>query len=296
MAAAVGDSLDLSGRGYAQDPSAPDPVRPHPGDTVAAPRDEFTDLFNYDAQIDDVFRDTNDDGARDSRGNDQDEGRGLGIDEEVKVRKPRPKQAKLDENRLLGPKGLPELRKITKNRLKFRGKGHELWLDELFPKAKFADGLSIIEKVGHSRRMQIMRREWIDEERHPRATTPPADDVVSNDDANDGTGDAFMSGAQQTAVEDDGPLFVEQDEPNRPANNQRGEHDTQDSDGAQIPNENSAGAGSTLAAEEDDLDRLLAEEEAVAESGDTRAHEISGSPALDDFADDMEAMAAMDMA
>lgn len=56
-----------------------------------------------------------------------------------------------------------------------KGKGHEfsdvarllnfyqLWLDGLYPRAKFADGLQLIEKVGHTKRMQVMRKEWIDE-------------------------------------------------------------------------------------------------------------------------------------
>lgn len=38
-----------------------------------------------------------------------------------------------------------------------------MWLDELYPRAKFADGLAIIEKLGHTKRMQTMRREWINE-------------------------------------------------------------------------------------------------------------------------------------
>jgi replication fork protection complex subunit Csm3/Swi3 len=40
---------------------------------------------------------------------------------------------------------------------------YQLWLDDLYPRAKFADGLAIIEKLGHSKRMQITRRTWIDE-------------------------------------------------------------------------------------------------------------------------------------
>ena len=40
---------------------------------------------------------------------------------------------------------------------------YQLWLDDLYPRAKFADGLAIIEKLGHTKRMQIMRREWISE-------------------------------------------------------------------------------------------------------------------------------------
>jgi replication fork protection complex subunit Csm3/Swi3 len=60
-------------------------------------------------------------------------------------------------------------------RLRLKGKGHEFsdvarllnyyqqWLDNLYPRAKFADGLQLVEKVGHSKRMQVMRKEWIDE-------------------------------------------------------------------------------------------------------------------------------------
>lgn len=50
---------------------------------------------------------------------------------------------------------------------------YQFWLDELFPKAKFADGLSIIEALGHKKTMQISRTAWIDEDRH---IAPPSDD------------------------------------------------------------------------------------------------------------------------
>ena len=40
---------------------------------------------------------------------------------------------------------------------------YQLWLDDLYPRAKFVDGLSIIEKLGHTKRMQAMRKEWINE-------------------------------------------------------------------------------------------------------------------------------------
>lgn len=40
---------------------------------------------------------------------------------------------------------------------------YQLWLDDLYPRAKFADALAIIEKLGHTKRMQTMRREWINE-------------------------------------------------------------------------------------------------------------------------------------
>lgn len=60
-------------------------------------------------------------------------------------------------------------------KLHLKGKGHEfsdaakllnyyqLWLDNLYPRAKFADGLQLVEKAGHTKRMQTMRKTWIDE-------------------------------------------------------------------------------------------------------------------------------------
>ena len=40
---------------------------------------------------------------------------------------------------------------------------YQLWLDDLYPRAKFIDGLAIIEKLGHTKRLQTMRKEWINE-------------------------------------------------------------------------------------------------------------------------------------
>ncbi|KAF1348792.1 replication fork protection component Swi3-domain-containing protein [Delphinella strobiligena] len=103
------------------------------------------------------------------------------MDEEIKITKKRKPVAKLDENRLLSTAGIPKLRKIAKDKLKFNGKGNEftdmarllntyqLWLDDMFPKAKFLDGLAMIEKLGHKKKIQIYRKEWIDEGRTRRA-------------------------------------------------------------------------------------------------------------------------------
>lgn len=66
---------------------------------------------------------------------------------------------------------------------------YQLWLDDLFPRAKFADGLAIIERLGHSKRLQTMRRAWIDEEKpwsandaasDPMQTTPHDDSISNN--------------------------------------------------------------------------------------------------------------------
>ena len=54
---------------------------------------------------------------------------------------------------------------------------YQLWLDDLFPRAKFGDGLAIIEKLGHSKRLQTMRREWIEEEK-PKLSAAESEDVL----------------------------------------------------------------------------------------------------------------------
>ncbi|EFX05138.1 replication fork protection component [Grosmannia clavigera kw1407] len=100
---------------------------------------------------------------------------GLGIDEEVDVKKrAREPRVKLDETRILSAKGIPALRQRARN-LKLKGKGHEfadasrllsmyqLWLDDLFPKARFGDALAMVEKEGHKASMHKMRMEWINE-------------------------------------------------------------------------------------------------------------------------------------
>ncbi|KAI0101157.1 Swi3-domain-containing protein [Daldinia grandis] len=103
------------------------------------------------------------------------EATGLGIDEAVAVqKKARVPIVKLDEGRLLSEKGIPRLRRKARD-LKFKGKGHEfsdtarllsfyqLWFDDLFPKAKFLDAAAMAEKAGHKKYMRMKRMEWIEE-------------------------------------------------------------------------------------------------------------------------------------
>lgn len=86
-------------------------------------------------------------------------------------------------------------------KLHLKGKGHEfsdaakllnyyqLWLDNLYPRAKFADGLQLVEKAGHSKRMQTMRKTWIDEGKPGYATesytAKQNTDGVQNDPSGD---------------------------------------------------------------------------------------------------------------
>ncbi|KAL6231769.1 hypothetical protein BDW75DRAFT_219319 [Aspergillus navahoensis] len=173
---------------------------------AAQSADYVNDLFDYDVGLDDILQEIN---ANMSSANTpkqsahpDNSGVVLGLDEEVKVAKKRQPVAKLDENRLLTQAGIPKLRRSAKENLKFKGRGHEfsdlarllnfyqLWLDDLFPRAKFADGLAMIERLGHSKRLQAMRRAWIDEEKLKSAaentlgtlqTNPNHNKVTSND-------------------------------------------------------------------------------------------------------------------
>jgi Replication Fork Protection Component Swi3 len=38
---------------------------------------------------------------------------------------------------------------------------YQLWMHEVFPKAKFRDCIQMTEKAGHETRLRMMRKEWI---------------------------------------------------------------------------------------------------------------------------------------
>jgi len=96
-----------------------------------------------------------------------------GIDEEIIMKKRRP-TVKLDAEKLMSDKGLPLLCREAPNGIKFKGKGHEmrdlrklveyytLWAHGLYPRANFQDFLTITEKMGHTKRMQMARNEILD--------------------------------------------------------------------------------------------------------------------------------------
>ncbi|KAF3387054.1 Chromosome segregation in meiosis protein 3 [Penicillium rolfsii] len=150
------------------------------------------DLFDYDVGLEDIQPQTTPATNAPKQTTGDPTSLGLGLDEEVKVTRKRQPAPKLDEARLLSQPGIPKLRRTAKRKLRFQGKGHEyqdaerllnfyqLWLDDLYPRAKFADGLSIIEKLGHTKRIQVMRREWIEEEK-PK----PFGDTMNTTDSHD---------------------------------------------------------------------------------------------------------------
>ncbi|KAI0008213.1 DSHCT-domain-containing protein [Xylariaceae sp. FL0662B] len=220
--------------------------------------------------------------ASNSQSKKRKEANGLGIDEAVAVaKKPRAPTAKLDETRLLSDKGIPRLRRKA-GELKFKGKGHEfsdaarllsfyqLWLDDLFPKAKFLDALAMVEKTGHSKFMRMKRMEWIDEGKpKPPVLAEDDDDLFGDSNHQPEERDLAKFPARvapifqnrpgerpKTPVRDDVPpddedLYDATPRPSKPA----------EPAGASIFG-NGGSATRSGEPDEDDLDALMAEEEA----------------------------------
>lgn len=238
------------------------------------------DLFNYDIDSDDPFGEkTNTAKPRDDKptlspratkrragADDADVfGLDLGLDQEVKIKKRKP-NPKLDEALLLSKPGIPKIRALAKSgiskKLRLKGKGHEfsdagkllkyfqLWLDDLYPRAKFADGLQMVEKVGHSKRMQVMRREWINESKH-KELYGEDDDMYGGQN----TGNPTNGGAQATAPTANGEAQPDSLE------------DDSFLDDLFFPDANKKPeARSHNEPEEDELDALLAEQYTVIQS------------------------------
>ncbi|KAK3708665.1 chromosome segregation in meiosis-related protein [Vermiconidia calcicola] len=305
----------------------PSAAAPNPRVGSAGP-DDLDRLFNYDDAVQDFLTDIplNNDQEKTNNAAPQDSSKN--IDEEVVIKKKRKPVPKLDENLLLSQAGIPKLRKITKSRLKFRGKGHEfsdmstllnmyqLWLDDLYPRAKFRDALSMVEKLGHSKRMQVTRRTWLDETK-PRAREPSPERVgdvemsgalpdsgagAGTRDATDSAEDAIFGDAVQP--ETNKAATVTEQEPG----------DAPDDDELEALLAESAPSGPTLGTqppqkrgpfEEDDsdgdeLDALLSELPGADSNGAASSREKQqdrepqGREGVDDFGDEEEAMAGMD--
>lgn len=168
---------------------------------------------------------------------------------------------------------------------------YQLWLDDLFPKAKFADGLAILEKVGHKKRLKVMRQEWINEDK-PK----PQDSDHSDDDGdfvmNDARPEITSNGAETRQPEDQS-----RDETDQPRNNtaQETESESHGLDDETLygrpdpaPAADAGGEATGDRPEKDELDQLLAEDDArPASVNNPRPPE---EDEFDRFADDEEAM------
>ncbi|KAJ6442289.1 replication fork protection component Swi3 [Purpureocillium lavendulum] len=237
----------------------------------------------------------------------------LGIDEEVSVQKrARVPTVKLDEDRLLGPAGIPRLRERASRNLKIKGRGHEfsdaarllsfyqLWLDDLFPKARFLDALAMVEKAGHKKRVMTARNEWINEAR-PRSGAD--EDDADEDDAPDGSagtdGQRDASGGQperpQTPRQDvpgDDDLYDAT--PRAPARKDVPEEDDLDALIAEAEGQDSASKPTkgVDGESEEDLDALIAEAEGHDSALPAKPQPTPGVG--NEFADEEAAMQELD--
>jgi len=163
---------------------------------------------------------------------------------------------------------------------------YQLWLDDLFPKAKFLDALAMVEKVGHRKFLTKYRLDWINEDK-PRAHADGDDEFLAADSTK--AADAPAEAPNQHVV-------VER--PKTPARDDVPDDDDIYDATPRAGARPAARPGTTTTApggdedEMDDLDALIAETEA-AEAGQARSSE-SVLPTADSFADDEEAMAEMD--
>ena len=308
----------------------PTAVAPNHRAGSAAP-DDLDNLFNYNDAVEDFLKDIPL-GKENAQSNDNTaQGLAKDIDEEITIKKKRKPNPKLDENRLLSDAGIPRLRRITKTRLKFRGKGHEfsdisrllntyqLWLDDLHPRAKFKDALTDVEKVGHTKRMQVTRRAWLDATKPQlRDASPEKDEdfVMSGALPNTGTREDDTNAAEE---EDDpviGDSLTQQDTQNdssrsNDANNAPDDDEldallAEDSNATSmartVPVQRNKGPFEDDDSDNDDLDALLAAEPSLPNSnavgGGTQKSSKTNDNQLpfdDDFGDEEEAMAGMDM-
>ncbi|KAJ3989380.1 replication fork protection component Swi3-domain-containing protein [Lentinula detonsa] len=109
--------------------------------------------------------------------------------------KERRKPMRLDEARLVGPTGFPQLIEDTKH-FRIQGKGHEAtdlnrllqiyqyWTHRMYPKSQFKDTVDRVEKLCHSKLMHNKLSMWRDEA-HGKAH-PETEDEVVDDNADDG--------------------------------------------------------------------------------------------------------------
>ncbi|KAE8454545.1 hypothetical protein EG329_000168 [Mollisiaceae sp. DMI_Dod_QoI] len=307
--------------------------RPLPTEGPTAGGGEFNDIDNYDIDENDPFNDNyvSKTAAKEKAKEAIDKekgGSGAALDEEVKItRKPREPRVKLDENRLLSANGIPKLRNKAKHHLKFKGKGHEysdaarllsfyqLWLDDLFPKARFLDALAMVEKTGHKKRMQMMRMEWINEGKpkpdnddslFDESTLPSRENEAREKTAPIAPIFEKRASERPKTPQPNADADVEMDDlynaTPRPAKRQPVEEPSQTD--SLFGGNGTSIFGSAKAVPEDeslddDLDALLAEEEMLqATSGNTQpAPAVSKVVAAEDAFDDDEeaAMAEMDM-
>lgn len=167
---------------------------------------------------------------------------------------------------------------------------YQLWLDDLFPKAKFADGLALIEKVGHKKRLKVMRQEWINEDKPKPIFDEPEDEDDDGDFAMRDANNDAQSGERR---DDSGPVREDGHQPHQTAGTEEDGLDDETLYGRPDPQASRTvnAAAPDTGPEEDELDQLLAEDAMQDRPRNTAP--LRNEDRLDDFADDEEAMAGL---
>ena len=70
---------------------------------------------------------------------------------------------------------------------------YQLWLDDLYPKARFLDALAMVEKAGHKKRLMTARNEWLNERKPKSADEKDDDDPFALEESADTTAAAAVS-------------------------------------------------------------------------------------------------------
>ncbi|KAI0256839.1 replication fork protection component Swi3-domain-containing protein [Lactifluus subvellereus] len=231
---------------------------------------------------------------------------GGGEDGEKKKRKPVPK---LDEARLLGTNGFPQLVKDTKN-FKPKGKGHEatdldrvlqvyqFWTHKLYPKTRFKEMVDRVEKLCHSKRMQVSLSVWRDEAKGlvNGVHLPPADNDSDEDVADpDAPGSPRAGAASASTVAADDQGATSSSQPPSPTPSSRPRLRLRDSATSDSGGDSDASHPPLSSPDRDEaaieLDVLLEEEEALRASGGhseptshawKKSHTSNGDAAMDE--------------
>ena len=183
---------------------------------------------------------------------------------------------------------------------------YQLWLDDLFPKARFLDAAAMVEKLGHKKRIQMMRMDWINE---GKPKEPVQEDSLFDEPMLPPREVSDRNNAPPRVA----PIFEKSqiERPKTPDVNRDSDEDLYDATPrisrvqAHEPTIPAAEGGSLFGPRkaavheepEDDLDALFAEQEMEEMSAGKRPGEASKDHIMKapepDFDDEMEAMAEM---
>lgn len=237
------------------------------------------------------------------------------VDEEVKITKQRRKIPKLDTDKLISDPGLPKIRNLLrtnqlKKKLRLKGKGHEfsdtarllnfyqMWLDNLYPRAKFADAVQMVEKAGHTKKLQMYRRSWIDEGKPGFVRREDVDDAFDKQDAladNSRPADLITTDADIDLDFDEDPSSMFFEGADLPTHKIQEDGPDDDELEALLAQEDYREPCSKQPIEidsegEDDLDAVLAEEQTQRRQGPSTSNERSIESVVSEHASDSPAM------